>query len=504
MPDEIELKLALPESEQRRFLRHGLLKQALSRETVQLVNIYYDTPDLALHKRGIAMRLRRQGRLWLQTIKCAGVSAAGLSRRPEWETPYRGQFDFSAISDEPLRKWLTRPKISGRVGPVFETSFRRTTWRFEPETGRTMLLMLDRGWISAAGKRERISEVEIELVTGDVASLFQLAQSLSATLPLTPAMRSKAERGYRLFGAIEETPVKARNIPLQANMAPMMAFQRIALSCLEHLQTNHHGAVSGGDPEYIHQMRVATRRLRAAMRLFRAVLPPGFSEELLPSLRELMLPLGQTRDLDVLLTEIVAPVMSALPTEPRLAALAGHVTERHHAARTAAIHVLQAPEYGRLMLLATHMLHQPIFTSTNESINTPLTRFATSRLKQLRHKILRLAAESRSNDPASLHALRIGIKRLRYALEFFSPLMAEKNLRAVLRHLVNLQDSLGQLNDLANAGDLLMQCAADIPHLREAVSLIGGWHGPRHKELLTIAAKAIARLRHIPLPPLPK
>lgn len=104
MPDEIEVKMALPESEQRRFLRHGLLTQAVSRETVQLVNIYYDTPDLALHGRGIALRLRRQGRLWLQTVKCAGVSAAGLSRRPELEVPYRGQFDFSAIADEPLRK----------------------------------------------------------------------------------------------------------------------------------------------------------------------------------------------------------------------------------------------------------------------------------------------------------------------------------------------------------------------------------------------------------------
>ena len=78
--------------------------------------------------------------------------------------------------------------------------------------------------------------------------------------------------------------------------------------------------------------------------------------------------------------------------------------------------------------------------------------------------------------------------------------MAEKNLRAVLRHLVNLQDSLGQLNELANAGDLLMQCAADISHLREAVSLIGGWHASRHEELLATTARAVMRLRRIPLP----
>ena len=504
MPDEIELKLSLPESEQRRFLRHGLLRQAVSRETVQLVNIYYDTPDLALHKRGVAMRLRRQGRLWLQTVKCAGVSAAGLSRRPEWEVPYRGQFDFSAIADEPLRKWLMRPKITGRIGPVFETSFHRITWRFEPEPGRATLLMLDRGWISAAGKREKISEVEIELATGDVASLFRLAQSLSATLSMMPALRSKAERGYRLFGAIGETPVKASGIPLQANITPVMAFRQVALSCLEHLQNNHHGAVSCDDPEYIHQMRVATRRLRAAMRVFRAVLPTGFSGDLLPSLRKLMTPLGHARDLDVLSSEIVTPVMGALPMEPRLAKLASRITEQHLAARSIAIQVLLAPEYGRLMLLANGLLHQPSFTAATEAVDTTLAAFAGVRLKNLRRKVLHLAAESGGSEPAALHALRIGIKRLRYALEFFSPLLLAHSLKTALRHLGNLQDSLGQLNDLANAGDLLMQCADDDPQLREAVALIGGWHGARHQQLQVTIAQAITQLRHIPLPPLKK
>ena len=88
MSNEIELKLALPEDALPLLQRQSLLRRAVSRKTEQLVNLYYDTPALALHQRGIALRLRKQGRIWLQTVKCAGSSSAGLSTRPEWEAPY--------------------------------------------------------------------------------------------------------------------------------------------------------------------------------------------------------------------------------------------------------------------------------------------------------------------------------------------------------------------------------------------------------------------------------
>jgi len=115
MADEIELKLALPESAQRLLLRHPLLKRARSRDSGRLINLYYDTPSLDLHKAGIALRLRRKGGLWLQTVKCAGTSAAGLSSRPEWEGPYGGQFDFSAVDDDKVRRRLERYRARGTL-----------------------------------------------------------------------------------------------------------------------------------------------------------------------------------------------------------------------------------------------------------------------------------------------------------------------------------------------------------------------------------------------------
>jgi len=497
MAEEVELKLALAEDHQARFLRHPLLKQALERHVETLDNIYYDTADLSLRRRGIALRLRRKGRDWLQTVKLAGASAAGLSSRPEWEVPYAGHFDFSAVDQSAVREWLQRPKLLARILPICETRFRRVTWKLAATPG-TVLLTLDRGWIIANGRREAISEVELELAGATVHAIFSVATQLAQRVALTPSVLSKAERGYRLHLGTPSMPFKAEAVKVSAAMPPFEAFRRIAMSCLEHLQRNHHGALTSDDPEYIHQMRVATRRLRAALRLFAAVLPDGLAESLRTPLSALMAHLGRARDLDVLLTEIANPVLSALPNEPRLPALASDITNRRYTARGEALALLAAPDYGRTLLAALESLHP---TPTQDTVATiPLQSFAAERLRRLRKKLRRLAAAAELEEPASLHALRIGVKRLRYALEFFSPLAPHSAFGRVLQRLGAAQDTLGQLNDLTNAGALLMDCAGDDPRLREAVTLIGGWHGPRYASLLASMGRERTHLTRLRLP----
>lgn len=528
MAQEIELKLALPEAAQRSFLRHPLLRQATGKQSFQLVNLYYDTPGLALRRRRIALRLRAKGRLWLQTVKCAGTAAGGLSSRPEWETPYAGHFDFSGIDDPRVRACLDKPKLRARITPVCETNFRRTAWIFEPEPGTRIEMVLDRGWIAAAGRREAISEIELELLQGNPAQLFTLARALAGRLAVAPAALSKAERGYRLFKQTPLAPVKAAALPLAAADRPAEAFTRIALSCLDHLQQNHPGALASDDPEYIHQMRVATRRLRAALRLFAPFLAADFAAGVAAPLCELTDVLGQARDLDVLLAEIAEPVLAALPDEPRLAALIGIITERRFDRRRAAVDFMRSPRFGAIVLEVLEALHgqalkvgpggtapagtaalmgtAPAGTAANMGTATDsvtLAAFATDRLRRLRKKVLALGARARTDNPASLHALRIGIKRLRYALEFFAPLAAPKAMRRILAHLVSLQNTLGQINDLANAGELLMDCARERdgdPRLREAVTLIGGWHGRRHQKLLANIPGGLKHLGKLRLP----
>jgi CHAD domain-containing protein len=151
-----------------------------------------------------------------------------------------------------------------------------------------------------------------------------------------------------------------------------------------------------------------------------------------------------------------------------------------------------------MLLSALQALHPA--RGTRLAGEDDLAAFAARRLGHLARRVRRLAAAARSDDPASLHALRIGIKRLRYALEFFAAPTTGGKPHRLHGRLARAQDSLGRLNDLANAGVLLSHCAGHDPELREAVALVGGWHGTRHAKLLAEVAAMLPRLARLRLP----
>ena len=201
--EEIEIKLALDRADQRRFMCHPLLRTATARSDQLLDNIYYDTPDLALRKNGVALRIRRQGRQRLQTVKLAAKAVAGLSIRPEWEVPYRGQFDFSCIEIAHVRAWLERAEILHNIAPLFQTRFRRITWHLPLAQGGEVLVALDRGDVLAGGRQATISEVELELSgSTDVEALQEISQLLRQRIPLVPSSISKAQRAYELLAKV--------------------------------------------------------------------------------------------------------------------------------------------------------------------------------------------------------------------------------------------------------------------------------------------------------------
>jgi len=164
--------------------------------------------------------------------------------------------------------------------------------------------------------------------------------------------------------------------------------------------------------------------------------------------------------------------------------------------------VLRQPGYSQLLLTAGSLLQRAPFIEPPGADNQApsLLQFADRRLHRLLKKILELADAARVDYPPSLHQLRIGIKRLRYAIEFFGPMMPSKSGAAAIKRLAGLQHELGQLNDLASAGTLLMVCAGHNLHLREAVTLVGGWHGTRYAALLDDIPNKLERIRDLNLP----
>jgi inorganic triphosphatase YgiF len=199
---ETELKLSLSADELARLLVHPLLTQAGN--TQRLLNTYFDTPELALQQRRMAVRERLAGDQWLLTVKTAGQSQNGLSRRQEWEgptTPGALQFD-ALVDDAALAQDLMRLRPDLRA--LFCTDFERQRWVITHD-GARIEVAIDQGRIHVPGTdlSEPLLELELELLSGPDEALLALAVVLRQTpqgpVMLVPSDASKAQRGMALW-----------------------------------------------------------------------------------------------------------------------------------------------------------------------------------------------------------------------------------------------------------------------------------------------------------------
>lgn len=202
MAQETELKLALAAHDLPSLLSHPLLQSP--QPTQRLLNTYFDTPDLALRARRMAVRERLAGEQWLLTVKTAGHSSAGLSRRQEWEAPTTpGALDFATLVDDAAlaaELMALRPALQ----PLFATDFVRQRWVIDLADAR-IEIALDQGRIHVPGTActEDLLELELELLQGADTALTSLAEQLRQTpqgrIALDPVDVSKAQRGMALW-----------------------------------------------------------------------------------------------------------------------------------------------------------------------------------------------------------------------------------------------------------------------------------------------------------------
>lgn len=490
MAQEIELKLAFAPAQRAALLRHPLLAQANKAAPTQiLINTYFDTPDFALRAAKVAVRTRKAGRRWLQTVKCAAASLGGLASRPEWEQPYRNQrFDFSAVDHAPTAALLAAHAEA--IVPVFTTSFKRETLAITAADGSVILAMIDIGEIEANGATEPICELELELAEGNPQHLLEIAITLAEQVPLLPENASKAERGFRLFRAEPRSAVRAARSTLQPGMSLDEAFKRLGFEMLNAWQANAGGALQHTEPEFTHQMRVALRRLRTLLRLFAPLLPDGQAAAWQDALGELAACTGRQRDLDVIGEVVIAPAQ-AHDAHALCETLRTQLDREATDSRAALLTLLSSPQAGVQMLRMAAFLHRAQIADT-----TPLTDFAALSLSALRKAVKAQHARAlATGEEHALHALRIRLKRLRYTLEFFAPLFPGKDTLRYQKQLTHALDELGYLNDLASADQLLGEWAIHtspaMPKLAEARAYLRGWHARRRHR---VAARALARV----------
>ena len=210
MAREIELKLAVSAGTHD-VLVGWLDAHAQAAGSVELANVYYDTPDQALARNRAALRVRRQGSQWLQTLKTAAVSTSGLSARHEWEVPLQNDalsVDAFVAHNAAEAADYVRPHAAA-LAPLFRTDFTRRLWHVAADGGE-IEIALDAGAILIPGTqaREPIDELELEWKPAADSTLSEdaIAERLhawtetlrTAVTGLTPLDISKAQRGYQL------------------------------------------------------------------------------------------------------------------------------------------------------------------------------------------------------------------------------------------------------------------------------------------------------------------
>lgn len=220
------------------------LERWLSRQTVQsssdaqLGNIYYDTDDRLLRSWQCGLRIRSQNGQREQTIKCGGQAVAGLHQRPEYTTAVGGE--WPELGAFPATIWPAGTdlgQLQAALRPQFRTDFRRQAWRISPAAGCVIELAYDRGIIAANGRELPISELELEVVSGDAVHLFALARELVALGGLRLGSQSKAQRGYRLAGLTPEPEVRRMGfVTVTPQMSAAEALQAVFGFALEQWQ----------------------------------------------------------------------------------------------------------------------------------------------------------------------------------------------------------------------------------------------------------------------------
>ncbi len=494
MSTETELKLRLPADCVTRLQRSPLLKSlSISRPVTQkLYSVYYDTPDFDLKRHGIALRLRRSGRRWVQTIKGGGSVAAGLHQRDEWEAPVlKAQPDFTKITDPTLIKLFAATELRKRLQPVFTTEFTRSIRMLRFADGGEAEFCLDRGQVIAGDASTPLCEIELELKSGNPAQLFQFALELLHSVPFRLESASKAERGYLLYADGKSPPLKAAPVELDAEMTVSAAFKAITWNCLNHLHSNETGMLAGCDIEYLHQMRVALRRQRSALSIFSRIFSKAAFIPLAQELKWLTSQLGPARDWDVFVTETLAPVCANFPGHPGMAVLRDKCEQLCRQHNEAAHHAVESAHYAESMLQlgawvsAEAWLGQPSPVASVKpagiGAGTPVKKFATALLVHRHRQLKKYGKELMNSSVAELHALRIVVKKQRYTTEFFAGFYSPRETRRYLRSMSVLQDILGAMNDTANAKRLLSEVviAGDEGSQQEAVGIVLGWSASR-------------------------
>lgn len=438
-------------------------------ETRLLTDTYLDTGDWRLYRAGYSLRLRRRGERAEITMKSLASEdgGPGLRVREEISEPVEGP-DLGDLrkSPGPAGERL-RALIGGRaLRPIFEVRTCRSAYTLSLDGAEVGELALDETTIPLEDGQEpaALRRVEVEVEFGALERVAPFVEEMREGCRLRPATTSKYEAGLLARGLRPPGPPEFGPTGVDASLTVGEVAFAILRQQFAVFLAHEPGTRIGEDPEELHDMRVAGRRMRAAMQIFEDALPRR-AGKLREELKWIAGVLGEVRDLDVQLGQLEEWISEAEDREP-LAELRAVLEERRGRARKAMLRALDSRRYARLVEAFTGMLgHGPARRSRAGTL--PVLAAAPDLVRRRYRKVCKIGDAITEESPAEdYHELRKRGKRLRYALEFLSGVYGDP-ARDLIKPLRALQDVLGDHQDAVVA----------ISHLRELATAAGGSNG---------------------------
>jgi inorganic triphosphatase YgiF len=489
---ETELKLRGDPEVLLRLWRTAPLAGDTPAKIKDLENVYYDTADLRLCKRGLAFRIRHDGNRFIQTVKTGDTTSGGVFSRGEWEGEVPSPEPQPDLVDDPAIRAALGLLLPGELRPVFTTRVHREVMELNgtDSLGRLKVIeaAFDRGEIETESSREPLAEIELELREGSPSALFELALSLQDIAPTRIETRSKSARGYALASGKRPAWVRGETVALDPEMTVDDAMAAVLSACLQHWGANEAAALDGSDPEGVHQMRVGLRRFRSALAVFGNLLPEAQLEWLKNEGKWAINVLGPARDWDVFQADLLAPLEASRPDDSDFAGLREAARERQATAYGQLRESLATPRYTHFLLRLGGWLEDRGWQAADLSkdrrtaLEQPLLALADKLLAKRHRQVMKLGKGFKKLTIAERHELRIAVKKLRYATEFFRGLYPAKRSKDYLAALRGLQESLGHLNDVAVAEHLLADLTENSPpgsgarKLERAAGKVIGWY----------------------------
>jgi inorganic triphosphatase YgiF len=508
-PTEIELKLALVASESRSLAKHlaGCPPlQSVKPARQSLHSVYFDTPDKMLQQMRVALRIRRVGKSTkaarIQTLKTSCQNDSALSSRGEWEAKIPGDtLSLSALQTTAWPEIDRDGRLFAALAPSFATSFDRTRWTVTAQDGSVIEVAFDLGEVQASGQSSVICELELELLSGEPTSLFDVAQQLAERVALIPLSQSKAARGHALVQGRSDQPQVARAPLLAADSSLRQITQQVLREMFSQFTANLNTLRQSDDAEVVHQARVGWRRFKSALRLFRPVL-----HDQLPStdaLKPLLASLGELRDLQVAVLDTLPPLADAYTgSDPqrRLAwqALVNALKAGAGLHRARVREAMLEPAVGACLLAITRFIEELTLKGITDATQrhaaskpTPSVQpWARRRFNRFRQQLKLALTDAR--QPDKQHRARILAKRLRYASEALHVFLPKRRCNRWLSKASDLQTRFGQSRDIRQALALVIQYqsaqgdqATQSPQVaQQVVEFLRGYvHGVEHQVL---------------------